>query len=144
MAGLQLANKVGDEIWCNRLLKCVGWVYAECGDIERAIQLNRDGLGQSRERGDPETIANCELNLGDAARAKNDPPLAMEYFDSVHGLARKPTTSDWMKWRYSQHLFAGLGETWVAMDDPSKAEDFCNQRWPACSGRRPRRRFERL
>jgi hypothetical protein len=62
----------------------------------------------SRERGDPEVIANCELNLGDAARVRNDLPLAREYFESVDGLPRKRTTSDWMKWRYSQHLFAGL------------------------------------
>ena len=125
--GLQLAEKVGDEIWRSRLLNCIGWVHAECGDIERAIQFNSKGLGQSRERGDPELIANCELNLGDAARADNDLPLALEYFDSAHGLARKPSTSDWMKWRYSQHLFAGLGEAWLASDDPVKADDFCNQ-----------------
>jgi tetratricopeptide (TPR) repeat protein len=45
----------------------------------------------------------------------------------VHGLTRKPTTSDWMKWRYSQHLFAGMGETWLALDDPDKADSFSNQ-----------------
>ncbi len=127
MEGLELANKVGDEIWRNRLLNCIGWVHAECGDMERAIEFNRDGLGKSRDRGDPEVIANCELNLGDAARAENDLPLALEYFDSAHGLTRKPSTSDWMKWRYSQHLFAGLGDALLASDDPAKADDFCNQ-----------------
>jgi len=45
----------------------------------------------------------------------------------VHRLVRRPSTSDWCKWRYSQHLFAGLGESWLASDDPAKAEDFCNQ-----------------
>jgi class 3 adenylate cyclase/tetratricopeptide (TPR) repeat protein len=123
--GLQLADKVGDEIWRNRLLNCIGWVHAECGGLEKAIEFNERGVGVSRERGDPEVIANCELNLGDAARAQNDLPLAREYFESV--LAHKLTTSDWMKWRYSQHLFAGLGETWLALDDSSKAGDFCNQ-----------------
>jgi class 3 adenylate cyclase/tetratricopeptide (TPR) repeat protein len=125
--GLQLANKVGDEIWRHRLLNCIGWVHAECGSLERAIQFNTEGLGQSRERGDPETIANCELNLGDAALARNDLPPALEHFASVHRLMRKPSTSDWQKWRYSQHLFAGLGEVRLAMDDPAKAEDYCNQ-----------------
>jgi len=125
--GLTLANKVGDEFFRNRMLNCTGWVYAECGEIERAIICNREGLGQSRERGDPEVTANCELNLGDAARAQDDLPLALEYLNSVYGLARKPTTSDFMKWRYSQHLFAGLGEAWLASDDPTRADDFCNQ-----------------
>jgi class 3 adenylate cyclase/tetratricopeptide (TPR) repeat protein len=125
--GLQLAEKVGDEIWRNRLLNCIGWVHAECGGLDRAIELNERGVGMSRERGDPEVIANCELNLGDAARARNDLPLAREYFESVHRLAHKRTTSDWMKWRYSQHLFAGLGETWLALDDPTKAGELCAQ-----------------
>jgi class 3 adenylate cyclase/tetratricopeptide (TPR) repeat protein len=125
--GLQLAEKVGDEIWRNRLLNCMGWVHAECGGLERAIEFNERGVGVSRERGDPEVIANCELNLGDAARARNDLPLAREYFESVRGLADRRSTSDWMKWRYSQHLFAGMGETWLALDEPTKAGDFCDQ-----------------
>ena len=125
--GVQLAEKVGDEIFRNRLLNCIGWVYAECGHTERAIHFNRKGARFSHARGDPEVIANCELNLGDAHRAEGDVGLGREHFESVLGLARKPSTSDWMKWRYSQHLFAGLGEAWLASDDPAKAEDFCNQ-----------------
>jgi class 3 adenylate cyclase/tetratricopeptide (TPR) repeat protein len=124
--GLTLAEKVGDEIFRNRMLNCTGWVHAECGNVEGAIQFNEEGLGQSRERGDPEVIANCELNLGDAARTQNELSLALEYFESVFRLARKPSTSDFMKWRYSQHLFAGLGEAVLASDDPAKADDFCN------------------
>ena len=81
----------------------------------------------SRERGDAETIVNCELNLGDAYCLNGNLALAREYFESAYGLARKPSTTDWAKWRYSQHLFAGLGELWLASDDPGKAEGFCNQ-----------------
>jgi tetratricopeptide (TPR) repeat protein len=125
--GLQLAEKVSDEFFRNRMLNCIGWVHAECGGLESAIEFNERGVSVSRERGDPEVIANCELNLGDAVGARGDLPLASEYFESVHALAHKRTTSDWMKWRYSQHLFAGLGETWLALDDPRKADDFCNQ-----------------
>jgi tetratricopeptide (TPR) repeat protein len=125
--GLQLAEKVGDEIWRNRLLNCIGWVHAECGSLHRAIEFNERGVGMSRARGDPEVIANCELNLGDAARTRNDLPLAREYFENVHGLAHERTTSDWMKWRYSQHLFAGLGETWLALDDSTKAGELCDK-----------------
>jgi class 3 adenylate cyclase/tetratricopeptide (TPR) repeat protein len=125
--GLQVAEKVGDEIWRNRLLNCLGWVHAECGAITRAIQLNEQGVGYSRERGDPEVIANCELNLADAYRTLGDVGLAREFFEGVHSLARKPSTSDWMRWRYSQHLAAGLGEIWLALDDPDKGDSFCNQ-----------------
>jgi tetratricopeptide (TPR) repeat protein len=111
----------------NRYLNSLGWLCAECGNFDDAIELNERGLTKSRERGDPETIANCELNLGDAYRARGDLALSREYFESTYRLARKPSTSDWLKWRYSQHLFAGLGEAWLASDDPAKAADFCNQ-----------------
>jgi hypothetical protein len=50
-----------------------------------------------------------ELNVGDIFLAKDDHALAQEFFDGVHRLAKAPTTSDWMKWRYSTHLFASQG-----------------------------------
>jgi tetratricopeptide (TPR) repeat protein len=124
---LALAEKLGDEIFRNRFLNCLGWVHAECGNLERAIELNQRGADMSRERGDPETIVNCELNLGDAYRLSGNLALAREYFESAYGLARKPSTTDWAKWRYSQHLFAGFGEVWLASDEPAKADGFCNQ-----------------
>jgi class 3 adenylate cyclase/tetratricopeptide (TPR) repeat protein len=125
--GLELAEKLGDKIFRNRFLNCLGWVFAECGDLERAIEFNERGVGASRQRGDPETIANAELNLGDLWLTKGDLGLARDFFERVHGLARRPSTSDWMKWRYSQHLFVSLGEVWLASDDPARAEDFCHQ-----------------
>jgi hypothetical protein len=32
-----------------------------------------------------------------------------------------------MKWRYSQHLFAGIGEAYLARGDIPRADDFANQ-----------------
>jgi tetratricopeptide (TPR) repeat protein len=122
-----LAEKLGEEIYRNRFLNSIGWIHAECGDLDRAIELNKRGVGISRERGDPETIANCELNLGDAYLIQRERGLAREFFEAVHVLTHKPSTSDWLKWRYSQHLFAGLSEVWLALDAPDKAEGFCNQ-----------------
>jgi adenylate cyclase len=125
--GLALAEKTGDEMYRIRFLNSLGWLYAECGNFDESIELNGRGLTESRARGDPETIANCELNLGDAYRVKGDLGLSREYFESTHRLVRNPSTSDWAKWRYSQHLFAGLGEIWLASGDPAKAADFCDQ-----------------
>ncbi|HEX9647548.1 MAG TPA: hypothetical protein VGB88_08625, partial [Alphaproteobacteria bacterium] len=36
-------------------------------------------------------------------------------------------TSEWMRWRYSQHLFAGYGETCLALDDPAGAKAWADQ-----------------
>ena len=44
-------------------------MFIELGDLERAIDLSRQGA-EARQRGDPETIANAELNLADIFLAK--------------------------------------------------------------------------
>ncbi len=125
--GLTLAEKLGDEIFRNRFLNALGAVHADCGDIENAITLNERARDFSTMRGDPETIANAELNLGDAFLIKADRALAREFFDGVHKIVGNPETSDWMKWRYSQHLCASYGEACLALDDLNKADDWANQ-----------------
>src|SRR5262249_25562746 len=42
-------------------------------------------------------------------------------------LVHHPATSDWMKWRYSVHLFSSLGELWLARGEPAKAGEFAAQ-----------------
>jgi tetratricopeptide (TPR) repeat protein len=124
--GVALSEKVGNEVQRHRMLNCLGWVYMECGDLERAIDLNRQGAEGARKRGDPETIANPEINLGDIFLAKGDLTLASEFLDGVHRLVKNPATSEWMKWRYSTHLFASLGDLWLARGDYTNARDFCD------------------
>jgi tetratricopeptide (TPR) repeat protein len=124
--GLALAAKVGDQVNGQRLLNSLGWLHIECGDLEGGLDLNRQGAEGARKRGDPETIANPEINLGDIFLAKGDLTLAHEFLDGVHHLVRNPATSDWMKWRYSTHLFASLGDLWLARGDYSKAREFCD------------------
>ncbi len=102
-------------------------MHGECGNIEYAIELNERGLDFSQLRGDPEVIANCELNLGDVFLAKGDRQLVREFFSKAHAIVNNPSTSDWARWRYSQHMLVGYGETCLALDDPKKAEEWANQ-----------------
>jgi tetratricopeptide (TPR) repeat protein len=111
----------------HRILNTLGWVYLECGDLDVAVEFNRRGAEAARKRGDAETIANSELNLGDAYLAKGDLALAQEFLDGVHELVRRPTTSEWMKWRYSTHLFASLGELALARGDRDPARRFADE-----------------
>jgi len=112
--GLALSAKVGDEACRHRLLNTLGWLYGEVGDLKRALELNRQGAEEARPRGDPETLANAELNLGDLLVAEGDLLQAHELLAGVHRLVKNPGTSDWMKWRYSTHIFASLGDFWLA------------------------------
>jgi class 3 adenylate cyclase/DNA-binding winged helix-turn-helix (wHTH) protein/tetratricopeptide (TPR) repeat protein len=125
--GLALAEKLGNELYGCRMVNCLGWLYSELGDLDRAIDFNRRGAEGARERGDPEVMANAELNLADIFLAKGDVTQAQELLDGVYHLVQDPATSDWAKWRYSTHLFANLGELWLARGDASKAQEFAHR-----------------
>jgi tetratricopeptide (TPR) repeat protein len=122
--GLALSEKVGDEIWGYRILNSLGWLYGECGDLKRALELNRQAAVGARKREDHEIIANAELNLGDIYLAQKDLDQAQEYFEGVYRLVNDPATIERMRWRYSIHLFASLGELWLARGDPTKAREY--------------------
>jgi tetratricopeptide (TPR) repeat protein len=125
--GLALSEKLGDEVQRLRLLNSLGWLYSELGNLDHALDFNQRGAKEARKRGNPETIANAEINLGDVFLAKGDLSLAQELLDGVHRLVKDPATSDWNKWRYSMHLFASLGELWLARGDSAKARDVTEQ-----------------
>jgi hypothetical protein len=48
----------------------------ELGDLDKALDLDRYGAERARKRGDSETIANAEINLGDIFLAQGDLALA--------------------------------------------------------------------
>ena len=124
--GLALSEKVGDKFWSHRLLNSLGWLYMEVGDFDRALDFNQRGAEGAQQRGDPETIANAELNLGDIFLARGELMLAQEILNEVYRLAHDPATSDWMRWRYSMHLFVSLGELWLARGELAKAQEFAD------------------
>ena len=125
--GLTLAERVGDENYTPRYLNSLGWLHMECGDLDRARELNQRAAEGGRKRGDHESFANAELNLGDIALLKGDLALAREYLEGVHHLVKDPATSEWMRWRYSIHLFASLGELALARGDLTGAREHADE-----------------
>ena len=120
--GLELSEKVGDEVIHHRLLNCLGWLHFELGDLDGAIELNRRSAEGGRRRNDPGTLPNAELNLGDIFLARGDLPLAREVLERVDRFARDPSTSPWMRFRYSIRLYASLGELALAQGDLDQAQ----------------------
>jgi len=125
--GLTLAERVGDENYTPRYLNSIGWLHMECGNLDRARELNERASEGGRNRGDHESFANAELNLGDIALLTGDVPLAREFIEGVHRLVQDPATSEWMRWRYSIHLFASLGELALARGDLGQAREHADE-----------------
>ncbi len=119
--GLALAEKVGDEAIHHRLLNCLGWLHFELGDLETAAELNARSAAIGRRRGDDGTLANAEINLGDVWLARGDLASAAELFGSVERLAADVATSPWMRFRYSNRLWASMGELALAQGDLERA-----------------------
>jgi len=62
------------------------------------------------------------LNLADIFIAKGDLTLAGELLEGVQALVRAPSTSEWMRWRYSTHLLASLADLALTRGDHAAAE----------------------
>jgi len=124
---LALCEKAGDEVMSHRVLNTLGWLWTEFGDVERAVDVNRRGAEGARKRGDPETIANAELNLADVLLAQGDLVQAQDIVEGVRRLAMDPATSEWMRWRYSMHLFATMAQIALASGDHGKATEWTDR-----------------
>jgi class 3 adenylate cyclase/tetratricopeptide (TPR) repeat protein len=120
--GLVFCEKAGEQVMALRMANTLGWLWMECGDLTRAAELNARAADGARKRGDSETIANPELNLADIFIAKGDLTLAGELLEGVQALVRAPSTSEWMRWRYSTHLLASLADLALARGDHAAAE----------------------
>ncbi|MGH7325118.1 MAG: adenylate/guanylate cyclase domain-containing protein [Candidatus Rokuibacteriota bacterium] len=125
--GLAFCEKIGDEVMYHRILNTLGWLWSELGDLERAIEYSRRCAEGARKRGDPETAGNAETNLGDIFIVKGDLTLAGEVLDGVYRMVKDPATSDWMKWRYSTHLFGSMADLWLTRGDYAKATRWADQ-----------------
>ncbi|HEU4689948.1 MAG TPA: sigma 54-interacting transcriptional regulator [Vicinamibacterales bacterium] len=115
--GLALAERAGEEAVYHRLLNCLGWLYAELGDLDESEALNTRSAQIGRRRSDPGTEPNAELNLGEIFWARGDLLRAQDQFDGVLRYSRNPSSSQWMRFRYSIRMFASLGELAVARGD---------------------------
>jgi class 3 adenylate cyclase/tetratricopeptide (TPR) repeat protein len=125
--GLVFCEKAGEQVMALRMANTLGWLWMECGDMARAAELSARAAEGARKRGDPETIANPELNLADIFIARGDLALAGEVLEGVQALVKAPTTSEWMRWRYSTHLFASLADLAVARGDHRAAVTWADQ-----------------
>jgi class 3 adenylate cyclase/tetratricopeptide (TPR) repeat protein len=125
---IDLSARLGDKIWRCRALNTIGWVYMDLCHWDLAIQYNGQGAAEARAVGDPEIIRNAELNLADCYLALARMDEAQRTLETVHQECQQSGAwgEEWMKWRYTQHLNASLGELWLARGDTEQALTFAD------------------
>ncbi len=137
--GIAVAERIGDRGFMPRMMNTLGWLHIECDDVERGIDVTARAATFARDIRHAygvEMYTFCTVNLGDAFLAKGDLVLAGEKFDEARRIAEDPKTHEWMKWRYTLHLHASLGEYWLARGDHRRAAEFAER---SLAGSRPTR-----
>jgi tetratricopeptide (TPR) repeat protein len=88
--------------------------FSDLGDLDEAESLNAVSARIGRRRGDPGTQPNAELNLADLFHVRGELARAKDQYDEVFRFWKNRSAGDWMRFRYSIRMFAGLGELAVA------------------------------
>jgi len=119
--------EVGDDrFWRPRLLNTLGWVHAEAGDIHQALSLNRQSLEEALRIGDPETIHNAQVNVGenylDLDRLTKAEEVLLKTWEEV-----KQVGISYTRWRYKTRLLIALGRLYQGLAQRDKALYFARK-----------------
>lgn len=116
----QLCHRIGDRAWKSRLLNTMGWCFAEIGSTERAQQCNERAALLAGELGDPEILANANVNLSMNALARGQTDRAQAHLEPIEAMLTT-STDPWMRWRYSLHVHHARGAIALARGDAHRA-----------------------
>ena len=116
---LDVARRNGDHFFLPRLPNCIGWVYRELQDFERAFEYDRRGVEVARADGVAEAEANSLINQGYNYTNAGEDEEALAAFRGVEACFAR---DDWSSWRYKLRLEAGAAEHWLSRGDAERAE----------------------
>ena len=119
-AALELCERIGDRAWKTRILNTLGWCFAEFGSRQRAQAYNAEAAAIAHEIGDPEIIANAEINLAANLIELGDTDRASAYLAPI--LAGEGRFSEpFQRWRYTMHATHALAEVAFVRREPERA-----------------------
>ena len=121
---LAMAQRNGDSFWWPRLPNCIGWIYRELQDFERAADYDQQGLDVGRKHAVLEAQANSLINLGLDYTHVGRHDQTVPVFHEVEDIFSRDA---WFRWRYNIRLQAGFAEHWLKQGDADKAEHFAER-----------------
>jgi tetratricopeptide (TPR) repeat protein len=124
--GVELADLIGDKVWCARMWNTRGWIFGELGNFDAAYEANRRCLELATELGSlglgPELVGNAQANLADVAIGRSELGAAEPHLEVVAGILADPASA-WMGWRYGMHFQASTAELMLERGEIGRARD---------------------
>jgi class 3 adenylate cyclase/tetratricopeptide (TPR) repeat protein len=133
MEGLALAERIGDDSFVPRYQNTLGWLYLECGDLDRGMELSEQSYevtGRSSRAGHStgaERRAFIRNNEADAWMARGDLASAADALAESSAIVRNPPPSRWMTWRYAMHCHVSQGQLALLRGDADGARRHAEQ-----------------
>lgn len=119
-----LSERNGDHFWSARYPNCVGWIYRELQDFDRAIFYDHQGAELTQSTPLQEVLAHSLINLGQDHVARG----ASEASHSALSQAEAALDRDpWMRWRHGMRLQAAQAEYWLAQKDVVRCEEYVRE-----------------
>ncbi|VBB45950.1 Adenylate and Guanylate cyclase catalytic domain protein [uncultured Desulfatiglans sp.] len=126
LSGLKSLEEGDGRFWRPRFMNTLGWVHAEGGELKEALDLNTEAWKDALVTGDPETIYNARINMGENFLQMGDLGAAREILDEVWSELRKPGIS-YTRWRYKTRLLIALGELYGRLGEHKEAAGYVAQ-----------------
>ncbi|HVM97130.1 MAG TPA: sigma 54-interacting transcriptional regulator [Candidatus Acidoferrales bacterium] len=114
-----LCDRIGDRAWKSRLLNTLGWCLAEIGVIESARSYNERAAVLAREIGDPEILANADINLAMNHLELGSLDDALRYLEPIEEMLAQ-AGDPWMRWRYALHVLHARAQIELARGNVSR------------------------
>jgi tetratricopeptide (TPR) repeat protein len=127
---LKVARLNGDHFFLPRLPNCLGWIYRELQDFEKAFEWDQRGVEAALEDGVAEAEANSLINLGYNYTQTREDEKALAAFRGVEACFAR---DEWSRWRYNLRLQAVASEHWLSKGDSARAEDHARRLLTAAS-----------
>ncbi|HWP42225.1 MAG TPA: hypothetical protein VNO14_03240, partial [Blastocatellia bacterium] len=122
--GMELAARYGDHFWSPRMPNCIGWIYREMQDFERAIKYDMKGFDVGREHNVLEAQANSLINLGIDYNRSGESIKTLALFHEVERIFQRDA---WFRWRYNIRLQAGKCEDALGRGDIETAYEYAKR-----------------
>lgn len=121
---IEMAGRNGDRFWFSRLPNCIGWIYRELQDFDRALEYDQHGVEIARQDQVLEAESNSLINIGIDHLHTGESNRTLPAFREVENIFQRDA---WFRWRYNIRLQAGTSEYWLSQGDLERAEEYARR-----------------